>query len=146
MKFRRLFASLSLITIGFSLGFSSLPAIYVPVSAQTPANRAARLVARERGSQINVRSSPSISAPIKHYGLDGDTVAVLQESKGSDGYSWYFVRFPKSQAIGWVRGDFVVFSNQSSAPNSPIQTLPDVEMSAFGLSLMNEQNLSMHLH
>jgi hypothetical protein len=126
MKIRRLLMPLSLIAIGLNLGFSSLPAIYVPAYAQT-ARRAAALVGQDQDSRINVRSSPSTFAPIQHYGLVGDTVSVLQEIDGSDGYTWYFVQFPTSQATGWDRGDLVALSNLYSDNDHPIETLLNVD-------------------
>jgi hypothetical protein len=123
---RRLLMPFSLIAIGLNLGFSALPAIYVPAYAETTIGRAATLVGQDRDSQINVRSSPSTSAPIQHYGLVGDSVTVLQETADVDGYTWYFVQFPTSQATGWVRGDLVALSNSYSDNDHPIETLPDV--------------------
>lgn len=123
---RRLLVSMSLIAIGLNTSFSNLAAISVRASAQTLASRTATLVGQDQGSQINVRSRPSTSAPIQHYGLVGDSVTVLQETNGSEGYTWFFVQFP-SQATGWVRGDFVALSNRPSSPDRPVETLPNVE-------------------
>jgi Bacterial SH3 domain len=58
-------------------------------------------------SRINVRSQPSTRAYSPHYGVSGDRVKVLRSTRGRDGYDWYFVRFPRSGAEGWVRGDLI---------------------------------------
>lgn len=65
------------------------------------------------GSRVNVRSAPSTAASSPHYGLVGDRVDVLDEVQGRDRYTWYYVRFG-SGAEGWIRGDFVRFTNSSS--------------------------------
>jgi SH3-like domain-containing protein len=58
------------------------------------------------GDRINVRSSPSTSAPSPHYGIKGDVVQVLTTTRGRDGYTWKLVQFP-SGAQGWIRGDLL---------------------------------------
>jgi len=66
-----------------------------------------RLYADDPNSRIRLRSRPSTNAPDKGYGLVGDRVKVLETTKGQHGYTWYKVRFPKSGAIGWIRGDLI---------------------------------------
>ncbi|MCM1982223.1 SH3 domain-containing protein [Lyngbya confervoides] len=68
---------------------------------------AAQLTSQYAGSKINVRSQPSTQSKIKHYGLKGDRVTLLQQAEGEDSYLWYYLQFEKSKAEGWVRSDFV---------------------------------------
>ncbi|HEY9637067.1 MAG TPA: SH3 domain-containing protein [Coleofasciculaceae cyanobacterium] len=75
----------------------------VPVFA-TPAV----LVGRATGSRVNVRALPSTQADSPHYGLVGDRVEILRQTKARDGYVWYYVEF-SSGARGWIRGNFVRF-------------------------------------
>lgn len=75
------------------------------------------------GSRVNVRQSPSTSAPIRHYGIGGDRVNILQRTNAPDGYLWYFVEFPNSGARGWVRGDLVRVDGGSSGGNSSTQRI-----------------------
>jgi hypothetical protein len=75
--------------------------------------RVGTLVAHDRGSQINVRSEPSIYSYAHSYGLAGDQVEILQcvqdnDTAGSD-LNWCEVQFLGSGAIGWVRSDFISF-------------------------------------
>lgn len=69
------------------------------------------LTAADPNSQINLRSSPSTTAPSPGYGLPGDRVEVIRQVEADDGYTWYFVRFNQSKAEGWIRGDFVRLLN-----------------------------------
>jgi hypothetical protein len=69
-----------------------------PISAQ--------LIGQTSGSRVNIRSAPSTRSDSPHYGLVGDRITALQQTKGDDGNIWYFVQF-SSGATGWVRGDFV---------------------------------------
>jgi SH3-like domain-containing protein len=71
--------------------------------------RPATLMAQSSSSPINVRSTPSTTASSPHYGYAGDRVEVLRSVIGQDEYSWNYVRF-QSGAQGWVRGDFVRYS------------------------------------
>ena len=67
----------------------------------------ATLYTRDSGSRINIRSSPTTQSLALHYGLSGDNVEVSREVKGESGYTWYYVKFSKSGAQGWVRGDLI---------------------------------------
>ncbi len=79
--------------------------------------QAAQLIAAEPGSQINLRTEPSTSSTAKGYGLIGDPVQLLRSVEGSDG-TWYYVKFEKSGAEGWIRGDFINTAGRA-APLSP---------------------------
>ena len=65
------------------------------------------LKANNPDSQINLRSAPTTNSRKLGYGLVGDSVTILERSRGSNGYTWYKVQFPRSKAMGWIRGDFV---------------------------------------
>ncbi|MDX2242034.1 MAG: GW dipeptide domain-containing protein [Leptolyngbyaceae cyanobacterium bins.302] len=71
--------------------------------------RPATLIAQNPNSRINVRSTPSPSAASPHYGLAGDRVDVMRATVGKDQYMWNYVKF-SSGAKGWVRGDFVRYT------------------------------------
>ena len=75
--------------------------------------RVGTLYAHDRGSQINVRSEPTIYSYAHSYGLAGDQVEILQcvqdnDTAGSD-LNWCEVQFLESGVIGWVRSDFIIF-------------------------------------
>ncbi len=79
------------------------------------------LTADDPDSQINLRSTPTASGKRLGYGLVGDRVEVADKTT-AEGYDWYKVRFPKSGAKGWIRGDFVSVdgtSQQLATTNSP---------------------------
>lgn len=97
----RLSVILSAMMLSLSVG---LPALASP----------GRIIGNTPGSQVNVRSRPSTSAPSPHYGLVGDRVEILDTATGSDGWLWYYIRFPQSGAEGWIRGDFI--REEAAAP------------------------------
>ncbi len=79
------------------------------------------LTADDPKSKINLRAAPSVSGKQEGYGLVGDRVEVADKTT-AEGYDWYKVRFPKSGAKGWIRGDFVSVdgtSQQLATTNSP---------------------------
>lgn len=102
--------TLSASVLAMSLG---LPAWAIP----------ARIIGDVPGTQVNVRSRPSTSAPAPSYGLVGDRVEIIDSAVGSDGYRWYFVRFPESRAEGWIRSDFIreETATQPTQPTQPTQ-------------------------
>jgi hypothetical protein len=65
------------------------------------------LTAQQKDSQINLRSQPSTDATAEGYGLVGDRVELQKVTTGSDGLTWYYVKFFTSGAEGWIRGDFI---------------------------------------
>jgi SH3-like domain-containing protein len=76
-------------------------------------NRVGTLVAHGRGSQINLRSQPTINSRAVGYGLAGDQVNILEcqqdtDTPGSD-LNWCKVQFLVSGATGWIRSDFIIF-------------------------------------
>lgn len=86
---------------------------YGSPSVQNSEQRIGTLVAHERGSQINLRSTSTVQSRAIGYGLAGDQVNILEcvqdtDSPGSD-LNWCRVQFLESGAIGWIRSDFIVF-------------------------------------
>ncbi len=88
-------------------------------SSSTGSSVAARgvstLTASDPNARINVRSQPTINSSSPHYGLPGDKVTVIrcvqdQDTAGSD-LNWCNIKFVTSGATGWVRSDFIVFSD-----------------------------------
>jgi uncharacterized protein YgiM (DUF1202 family) len=68
-------------------------------------NRDYGILLGQRGDRINVRADASTQSAIRHYGLSGDVVSVV-ESTYRYGFNWYLVTFPNG-ATGWVRGDLI---------------------------------------
>lgn len=64
------------------------------------------LTASDSQAHINVRTSPSTSASAPSYGVVGDHVWASRTEQ-AEGYTWYFVGFPKTKMSGWVRSDLV---------------------------------------
>jgi hypothetical protein len=76
------------------------------------------------GSQINVRTQPSTSAPAPSYGVPGDRVQILNSTRAPDGYTWYYVEFPQSRVRGWIRGDLVVVDSSGGGDVTQRVTFP----------------------
>lgn len=90
--------------------WSALAATIASISVALPAfARPATLTAQNPNSRINVRSAPSTSSSALYYGLVGDRVEVTRATAGTDSYMWNYVKF-SSGAQGWVRGDFVRYT------------------------------------
>lgn len=75
----------------------------------------AQLTAQNSGSLINLRAEATTTSTLRGYGLVGDRVSVLDQTQGFDGYTWYNVQFPRSGAIGWVRGDLITVFSQGQS-------------------------------
>jgi hypothetical protein len=71
------------------------------------AARPAELMTSDRSSEINVRLNPSVRSQPLHYGYSGDRVQILQQQQGDDEWVWYYVKFDRSGAMGWVRSDLI---------------------------------------
>jgi hypothetical protein len=85
-----------------------------PASSSANADtRVGTLMGYDRGSQINLRSEPTVYSRAVGYGLAGDQVDILQcqqdtDTAGSD-LNWCQVQFLESGAVGWIRSDFISF-------------------------------------
>jgi hypothetical protein len=65
------------------------------------------IVGEEPGSDVILRSEPSLDAEEMNYGIVGDSVDILDDAIGSDGYTWYYVEIPAVGSLGWIRGDYI---------------------------------------
>ena len=93
------------------------PAAPAPVAVDM-APIAGYLTSQDPNARINIRQAPTTSAATPHYGVQGDSVTLLQYADASDGYIWYYVSFDASGSTGWVRGDFVATEGVPAANNS----------------------------
>jgi hypothetical protein len=80
--------------------------------------RVATLVAHSRGSQINLRSQPTVRSRALGYGLAGDRVQIYlcqpdTDTRGSQ-LNWCNVQFLESGANGWIRSDFIIFPSDGA--------------------------------
>lgn len=77
-------------------------------------SRTGTLRANQPGSRINVRSDATLYSRAIAYGLAGDRVSILECRQDTDtagsNLNWCRVQFPVSRAIGWIRSDFISFS------------------------------------
>jgi hypothetical protein len=86
---------------------------YGSAPVQQSGQRVGTLYAHDRGSQINLRTQPTVRSRANGYGLAGDQVNILEcvednDTTGSD-LNWCKVQFLESGAIGWIRSDFIIF-------------------------------------
>ncbi len=74
-----------------------------------------RVVGQEPGSRVNMRSEPEIGADIQGFVLVGQTVTNLVlaatgnliSRRDDQGDTWMYVGYRPSNAVGWVRADFL---------------------------------------
>lgn len=115
--------------------FTSLTTVVITLSLSAAAlARPAVLTSTDSSSRINVRSQPSTSSSSPHYGFAGDRVETIRETTGSDGYTWYYVRFNNSGAVGWIRGDFVRIVGGGN-PNPPTRWSKTYYCGAYTITL-----------
>ncbi len=89
----------------FKYGSALMAALVISFATVLPALAATGTI--QGSGRVNIRATPSTSAPVRHYGLGGDRVTILNQTNAPDGYRWYFVEFPNSGARGWIRGDLL---------------------------------------
>jgi hypothetical protein len=90
-------------------------------SPKTPTSTSeAVLTATNPKSRINLRATPSTSSKRLGYGTIGDRVQVIEQKTGTDGYTWYKVRFPRSGTQAWIRKDFIKVTGKQSPSKSGV--------------------------
>lgn len=97
----------------FKYGSALMTALVISFATVLPAFAETGTIQGNPGSRVNIRQSPSTSASVRHYGVGGDRVNILNQTNAPDGYRWYFVEFPSSGARGWIRGDLLSVGGNS---------------------------------
>ena len=86
----------------------------VPVIEQSYCS--GRVIGRESGTPVNMRSMPDINSEIRGFVLVGQNItflitsnnrAILYNSRDTQGNTWYFVEYEPSRTRGWIRADFL---------------------------------------
>ncbi|MBD1911852.1 MULTISPECIES: SH3 domain-containing protein [unclassified Leptolyngbya] len=104
---------------GRSLLLKTLSTALLAIGMGLPAlAEPARVVGSSPGSQVNIRTEPSLNAPSPSYGLVGDRVEVLTRANAADGFLWYYVSFP-SGVRGWIRSDFIQLETATTPTPTP---------------------------
>ena len=91
-----------------------------PTAKTTTSASEAVLTATNPKSRINFRSTPSTSSKRLGYGTVGERVQVVEQKAGTDGSTWYKVRFPRSGTQGWIRKDFIKVTAKQSPSKSGV--------------------------
>ena len=118
MKIKQIFVSGIRHTIALSIASTTAVGIAIPSSeVQT-----AILATNNPTSQINLRLAPTTQSEAVDFGNPGDRILIRNQTKGTDGYIWYYVKLQESGVTGWVRGDLITTQNR----DKNIQTRRDV--------------------
>jgi Bacterial SH3 domain len=113
----------------FKYGSAFITTLIMTLATVLPSLADTAVIQTSLGGQVNVRDSPSTTSQIRHHGLGGDRVNVLNQTSAPDGFVWYYVQFPTSGARGWIRGDLLKVSatvpvNPPAPVNPPIPVNP----------------------
>ena len=117
MKLTKILASIIVPFISIAPQFTAI------ADAQNDTQRAYRgrciasVVGQEKGSRVNMRSSPTVESEIVGYVLVGQRVAqlyysisgyspVVRESDG-EGVSWDYVEYMPSKTRGWIASSLI---------------------------------------
>ena len=88
-----------------------LPAIAVILGTATAGlARPGYVVTEDLDGFVNVRSSPGTDEKISHCADNGTALEISRSAQGSDNYTWYNVQLNSKGAKGWIREDFLSFS------------------------------------
>ncbi|MBF2097643.1 MAG: SH3 domain-containing protein [Gloeomargaritaceae cyanobacterium C42_A2020_066] len=89
------------------------PAPYDQDGGRSPNPDLVTLVASTPQTRIDVHTKPKTASASPHYGLPGDQVRAIRcvpdRPAATPKQEWCFIQFPRSQATGWVRSDFIRF-------------------------------------
>jgi len=104
--------------------------------SENSANTNATIIG-DRGTK-NIRSGPGTNYPVALSINTGDRVQVVEESRDSDGFTWYKIYSPSMGTTGWIASQLVHADSLSankpsqpdSKPNLPSQSNPDTNVSS----------------
>jgi Bacterial SH3 domain len=77
------------------------------ITGRIEPNVPGEIVTQQAKARVNVREEAGEKNAIAHYGVRGDKVMLMDSRRDPAGKIWYRVKFERSGAEGWVRGDFV---------------------------------------
>lgn len=102
-------------TVDMKFKYTSALISTLIISAATalPALASTGIILVSPDSKANIRDEPSTNSRIRHYGVGGDQVNILNQTNAPDGFTWYFIEFPNSGARGWIRGDLLALNGQT---------------------------------
>lgn len=109
----------------FKYGSALITALMMTLATALPSLADTAVIQASPGGRVNVRDSPSTTSQIRHHGIGGDRVNVLNQTNAPDDFVWYYVEFPTSGARGWIRGDLLKV-NATVPVNPPTPVNPTV--------------------
>ena len=125
----------------FKYGSALITALVISFATLLPALADTGTLQGTPGGRINIRETPSTDAQVRHYGLSGDRVTILNQTNAPDGYRWYFVEFPSSGARGWLRGDLLrVSGNYGGSSTQRISFAADTSAATVGGKVQGAQS------
>ncbi|BAU09881.1 peptidoglycan-binding M23B family peptidase [Leptolyngbya sp. NIES-3755] len=104
----RIFArSLVLFVLSFGILTSQVWLQFSDAAQPVEAAQPAELIGNRQFAQINVRTTPSLSATIAGFAYSGDRIRILDRAQMSDGNLWYQMESNRSGITGWVQSNQV---------------------------------------
>ncbi|MBE9010697.1 SH3 domain-containing protein [Pseudanabaenaceae cyanobacterium LEGE 13415] len=103
--------------------FSAIASFGLVALSSLPAfARDAVLTSRFANAQINLRSTPSVAASSRGFGIGGDRVRLLDQRVGANRNLWYYVQTYRSGIEGWVDGTFIrpISGTGQGGPRDPV--------------------------
>lgn len=94
-------------TIALSIGST----VTLGIAIASEEAQTAILTTKNPTSQINLRLAPTTQSDAIDYGNPGDRIIIHNQTKGTDGYIWYYVKLQEYDVTGWVRGDLIATQN-----------------------------------
>lgn len=98
----------------------------VDASSNQSLNQSASLLAPEPDAKITVYLQPEVNEEKAGYGVNGDTVTVLEQVTDNQSLTWNHIRFDNStNAEGWVQETFLALTSgkavKATAPQDDSQ-------------------------
>ncbi|MBW4474383.1 MAG: SH3 domain-containing protein [Stenomitos rutilans HA7619-LM2] len=123
----------------FKYGSALITALVISFATVLPG--LAEIGTIQGSGRVNIRETPSTSSSVRHYGLGGDRVTILNQTNAPDGYRWYFVEFSNSGARGWIRGDLLrVGGNYGGTSTQRVSFAPGTSAATVGGKVQGAQS------
>lgn len=108
------------------------------------------LTANDPKAEINLYTEPTPRSRVKGYGKVGDRVEILNQVRSREGLTlrlrsgstWYEVRFPFSDEVGWVRSEFIRVTNRPSTPSNQSLSWSQNGNGSFALAGRRDQEIT----
>ncbi|MDJ0774105.1 MAG: DUF2927 domain-containing protein [Mastigocoleus sp. MO_167.B18] len=134
MKIKQIFVSGIRNTLALSIASTTIGGTILGIAISSSDAQTAVLTSKNPTSEINLRLAPSTQSDAVDYGRSGDQITIRNNTEGTDGFIWYYVKLQETGITGWVRGDLVAKGKRNKSIQNRRNMIPIPPENYYGIN------------